>query len=432
MTDSAPGESADFASGAAYRGFLFADLRGFTTFVERHGNAAAAAMVGRFLALAREEVARHDGAEIKTEGDLIHAVFPSASSAVMCGLAIVDAAAAASADDPERPITVGVGVHAGEAVETADGYIGTAVNLAARLCAAAGPGEVLVSATVKGITQASIPVGFVPRGRRRLKGIGEPVEVFAATRDRTATASLSRPPVAVAGAVAVGLVAVAVVAVLLGGQLLGSPGASPSAPSLPPARAIEVGPLELGSYQSQTFQPPFAFTIVDPGWSAYREAPEYLGLLREDAPRGRLDILRVADVFVDPCIEGGETADTGPAATDLIGALNSLAYVDDVTDPEPTSVDGFAGQMVNVTISEGALAACGGLVGGEVAVLRAGDESWKASPGERFRMLAVEVGGQTVTLLLSLDWSQSQSVDELENFFESGERVMQSVKFGGQ
>ena len=77
----------------------------------------------------------------------------------------------------------GVGVHAGEAVETAEGYIGRAVNIAARLCAAAQPGEVLVSSTVKGITQASISVGFLPRGRRRLKGIEDPILVYAVTRD---------------------------------------------------------------------------------------------------------------------------------------------------------------------------------------------------------------------------------------------------------
>ena len=135
------------AAGAAYRGFLFADVRGFTSFAERHGNAAAAEMVARFLELARAAIAQHEGAEIKTEGDNIHAVFPSASSAVMCGLEIVDAAAELNAREVDRPLELGVGVHAGEAVETAEGYIGTAVNVAARLCAVARPGEVLVTSS---------------------------------------------------------------------------------------------------------------------------------------------------------------------------------------------------------------------------------------------------------------------------------------------
>ena len=82
---------------AAYRGFMFSDIRGFTAFAERYGNAAAAAKVSRFLEIARTAITRHEGAEIKTEGDAIHAVFPSASSAVLCGLEIVDAAAEVSA-----------------------------------------------------------------------------------------------------------------------------------------------------------------------------------------------------------------------------------------------------------------------------------------------------------------------------------------------
>ena len=129
----------------AYRGFLFSDLRGFTAFAEKYGNTSAAAKVSRFLDIARRAIAQHEGAEIKTEGDAIHAVFPSASGAVLCGLEIADAAAELNAEEPDRPLGMGVGVHAGEAIETAEGYIGRAVNIAARLCAAAKPGEVLVS-----------------------------------------------------------------------------------------------------------------------------------------------------------------------------------------------------------------------------------------------------------------------------------------------
>ena len=77
-------DDARIAGGAAaYRGFLFSDVRGFTAFAERHGNTAAASMVARFLEIARTAISGHEGAEIKTEGDAIHAVFPSASSAVL-------------------------------------------------------------------------------------------------------------------------------------------------------------------------------------------------------------------------------------------------------------------------------------------------------------------------------------------------------------
>ena len=85
---------------AAYRGFLFADLRGYTSYIEHAGNAAGVQLLDEYLAITRAAVAEHDGAEIKVEGDGFHAVFPSASSAVMCGLAIVQAAEDASKGPP--------------------------------------------------------------------------------------------------------------------------------------------------------------------------------------------------------------------------------------------------------------------------------------------------------------------------------------------
>jgi len=74
---------------------------------------------------------------------------------------------------------VGVGIHAGETVETADGYVGSPVNIAARICAQAASGEVLVSETVRALTRSLLPVRFEPRGRRQLKGIGDPIVLFA-------------------------------------------------------------------------------------------------------------------------------------------------------------------------------------------------------------------------------------------------------------
>jgi len=119
VIDDAP--TAAGAAATAYRGFLFSDVRGFTAYAERRGNAAAAEMVATFLDIARKAIARHDGAELKTEGDNIHAVFPSASSAVLCGLDIVEGAAELNAREPDRQLGLGVGIHAGEAVEVAGG-----------------------------------------------------------------------------------------------------------------------------------------------------------------------------------------------------------------------------------------------------------------------------------------------------------------------
>src|SRR6476660_4433519 len=93
--------------GTITRGFLFADLRGYTDYVEQRGAAAAAELLTRYRALVREAIENFDGAEIKTEGDSFYVVFDSVSNAVRCGLAI----AAAARDAAPEPIRVGIGIH---------------------------------------------------------------------------------------------------------------------------------------------------------------------------------------------------------------------------------------------------------------------------------------------------------------------------------
>lgn len=254
--------------GAITRGFLFADLRGYTAYVERHGDAAASALLDVYRRMMRDTIARHGGAEIKTEGDSFYVVFPSASGAVMCGLSVVAAAAAHSQADPEHPIRVGVGVNAGEAVAAAEGYVGSAVNIAARVCAQAKPGEVLVTDTVRGLTRTSGRLTFVPVGRRILKGIAEPMALFRAEPAGSGLMLAAagrgprwrRPPVW-AGAGGVLVLAVAAVVVAKGG--FGLVGASPSAsasPSPQPPVAVEriaygAAPLYRESLQPLTCDP---------------------------------------------------------------------------------------------------------------------------------------------------------------------------------
>ena len=175
------------------RGFLFADLRGYTEFAETHGAAAAAALLGRFRSLARDAIGRFGGAEIKTEGDSFFVAFGSVSGAVRCGLALTAAAASDSAENPDEPIRVGVGIHAGETVEAEGGYVGSPVNIAARICAQAGAGEVVVSETVRALTRAVLPVAFKSRGRRELKGIAEPIELFSVVEVAAGAAAWTAP-----------------------------------------------------------------------------------------------------------------------------------------------------------------------------------------------------------------------------------------------
>ncbi len=204
------------------RGFLFADLRNYSAWVERHGDHAAAALLREYRDVVRQGAAEFDGAEIKTEGDSFYIVFGSPSAAVNCSLRIL-ALAAASRAAAGQPIPVGIGVHVGETVVTDEGYVGSAVNVAARVCAQAAAGELLVTDAVRSLTRTYLDVTFVPRGRRRLKGISEPIALYGVTRGGV----IERAPpwralvgrwriAAVALAVALGVLVVA----LIGGTLI--------------------------------------------------------------------------------------------------------------------------------------------------------------------------------------------------------------------
>ncbi|MBA2632077.1 MAG: adenylate/guanylate cyclase domain-containing protein [Chloroflexi bacterium] len=216
------------------RGFLFADLRNYSAWVESHGDHAAVGLLREYRGLVRQAVAEFAGAEIKTEGDSFYVVFGSPSAAVNCGLRILVGAAESQAA-AGGPIPVGIGVHAGETVATEEGYVGSAVNVAARVCAQARAGELLVTDAVRALTRTYLDVTFVPRGRRRLKGISEPIGLYRVMPPGHVVVTsrwprvVGRWPIA-AAALAIPLLIVAIA--LIGGALVresaGGPGSSAS------------------------------------------------------------------------------------------------------------------------------------------------------------------------------------------------------------
>jgi class 3 adenylate cyclase len=336
------------------RGFLFADLRGYTAFVEAHGDEAAAGLLDAYRGVVRQVVQGSGGAEIKTEGDSFYVVFPSASQAVRCGLAIVAAAEALTAQEPGRPIAVGVGVHAGETAETAEGYVGLAVNVAARICAQASAGEVLVSDTVRSLVRSSTDVTFNSRGKRRLKGIVEPVAVYAASAPaRPGAGAISSGSSTISwsigakrglgplgAGIAIVLVVAIISAVLVSGAFGGSnktepsPGASnqsgaaailgsgtsptatasvePSVDSAAPSTSISplgipieeiTGRLALkaGTYTALILPGTPSMTVADGGWSVVGSSDGDMILARTTTPDDRVEIRWVNALSSDVC-----------------------------------------------------------------------------------------------------------------------------------
>jgi class 3 adenylate cyclase len=108
-------------------------------------------------------VERYDGRLVKTIGDGALALFDGPANAIEC-------ASEAVRDAAQTGIELRAGVHAGECELMGDDVGGIAVHVGARIAALAGPGEVLVSSTVKELVAGS-ELAFVDCGVHELKGV---------------------------------------------------------------------------------------------------------------------------------------------------------------------------------------------------------------------------------------------------------------------
>jgi class 3 adenylate cyclase len=162
--------------------FLIADVRGYTHFTLKHGDEAAARLTTRFAMLVREVVTLRGGRLIELRGDEALACFSSVRQALQAAVEMQEHFIQASKADVKMPLNVGIGLDAGEAVPTQDGYRGASLNLAARLCSLAGAGEVLVSEVVTHLARKVEGLAYRTRGAAELKGFDEPVRIIAVQR----------------------------------------------------------------------------------------------------------------------------------------------------------------------------------------------------------------------------------------------------------
>ena len=119
----------------AIRVFLIADVRGYTAFTQKYGNEAAARLAERFAGLVREVVAEGSGELVELRGDEALCVFASPRAAIRTAVELQQRFAGEVRANPSLPLLVGVGIDVGEAVAVETGFRGSALNLAARLCA---------------------------------------------------------------------------------------------------------------------------------------------------------------------------------------------------------------------------------------------------------------------------------------------------------
>jgi serine/threonine protein kinase/class 3 adenylate cyclase/sugar lactone lactonase YvrE len=159
--------------------FMFSDVRGYTRFTHEQGDEAGAHLAAKFAAVTRETIAARGGRLVELRGDGALSVFSSARQAVRAAVDLQVRFAQETAEDPATPMPVGIALDAGEAVPVEGGYRGGALNLAARLCAIAGSGEVFVSEGLVHLARKIEGLAYVERGYEQLKGISEPVRVIA-------------------------------------------------------------------------------------------------------------------------------------------------------------------------------------------------------------------------------------------------------------
>jgi class 3 adenylate cyclase len=155
----------------------FSDIRGFTEYTDQHGDEAAYRVLQQHNGVVRNQVDLFGGHVVKTQGDSFMVAFPTARSAIQCAVAIQRALASAQAE-PGTRIALGIGINTGEPIREGGDFFGGPVNLAARICAAAGQGEIFVSETTRYVTGRIEAVDFLDRGLRDLKGFQEPQRLF--------------------------------------------------------------------------------------------------------------------------------------------------------------------------------------------------------------------------------------------------------------
>ena len=150
---------------------LFTDIVSSTQKLADLGNARWRELVERHHALVRQQLSRFRGEEVDTAGDGFFARFDGPIRAVRCAQAITTTV-------PQLGLEVRAGLHTGECELVGDKIAGLAVNIGARVAALAGPGEVLVSSTVKDLVAGS-ELTFEDRGPAELKGVPGEWRVFA-------------------------------------------------------------------------------------------------------------------------------------------------------------------------------------------------------------------------------------------------------------
>ena len=152
--------------------FLFTDIEGSTTLLQRLGDRRYAEVLAEHQRLLRDAFAKGHGKVVDTQGDAFLVAFSRARDALATAVAAQQALTKHSWADGAS-LQVRMGLHSGEPISTTDRYVGLDVHRAARICSAGHGGQILLSDAVSGLAARDLPPGVTLRdlGTHRLKDL---------------------------------------------------------------------------------------------------------------------------------------------------------------------------------------------------------------------------------------------------------------------
>ena len=169
---------------------LFTDIVGSTDLLARLGPSVGEAARSSHFAEMRSALAVHRGREVKNLGDGFMAAFDSAGDALACAVTMQRAVARQNQRHPEWPLSIRIGVSAGEATHEDGDYFGVPVIEASRLCGVAGAGQILSAEVVRILVGDGGMHRLTPVGAIALKGLPRPVSAWEVDWDAEADSTL--------------------------------------------------------------------------------------------------------------------------------------------------------------------------------------------------------------------------------------------------